>query len=158
MTIAMGVCGLGTAILGYGDPSIINSTTVKLFKKSDNSYGNVAALDYETGDYILDPDTGIPLGENSVGQMVAMACKTKLNSSGLFGFGIDISNIKTITNNISSKFEIAIKAAVKHLVDRKLINIVSVSVVQIKNQPGAIGVTFKWTDLTNGETNLYKLI
>jgi hypothetical protein len=158
VVLGMGLNPAGISILGWGYNQIADSTTVKLFRKADGSYGNVSALDYSNGDYLLDPITGIPTGENSVQQMVALACKTSLNSSCLQGFGIDISSIKTITDNISQKFELAIRAAVKHMTDRKLIDIINVSVSQIKNQPGAIGVTFKWLDRTNGETNLYKLL
>ena len=158
VVLGMGLCPAGTSIAGWGYNQIADSTTVKLFRKSDGSYGNVAALDYSNGDYILDPITGIPTGENSVQQMVALVCKTSLNSSCLQGFGIDISSIKTITSNIKQKFELAIRAAVKHMTDKKLIDIISVDVAQIQNQVNSVSVTFKWLDKTNNETNLFKLI
>jgi len=155
--IGFGLCGFGTSVYGFGTPGTANSTTAKLFIKEDGTRGNTIKIDPNSGDYVLD-DNGIPMGDNSINQMVYLALKTTKNSSALLNFGIDIASIKTVGDNVKLKFTLAVNDAVKHLTDRRLISIVSVDVVQLMNKPGAIQVTVKWKDLTNGEVNAFKLI
>lgn len=155
--LGLGVSGLGTSIFGYGSLISTNTTTAKLFLKTDGTIGNAIKIDPLTGDYVLDSN-GNPVGDNSINQMVYLAFKTTRNSSALLNFGIDISKIRTITDNVNLKFQLAVNQAVKHMTDRNLIKIISVDVSQINNLPNTLKVLVKWKDLTNGETNSFKLI
>jgi hypothetical protein len=153
----IGLFPLGLFPLGYGQSGSTTSVTSKLFIKSDGSQGNVAKIDSLTGDYVLD-DHGNAIGDNSLNQMVYLGLKTTINTSCLLNFGLDIENIKTISPNIQLKFKLAVNSAVKHLIDRKLISIVSIDVINIQNKPGAIQVFVNYKDLTTNETNKIKLL
>ncbi len=155
--LGFGYAGFGLSHFGYGTPAAINSSTKALFKKLDGTYGNCGLIDPLTGDDVLD-DSGNPIGDNSINQMVYLALRTTRNSSVLLNFGIDIKNIKTITDNIKLKFQLAVNDAVKHLTDRKLITITLVEVTEIMNKPGAIQVLVNWKDNSNGEINSFKLL
>lgn len=155
--IGLGLCAFGTSVYGFGTPGVSNSTTAKLFIKPDGTRGNVAMIDPQTGDYVLDVN-GIPVGDNSINQMMFLALRTTRNSSALLNFGIDISKIKTITPNIQLKFQLAVNDAVAHLIARNLVTITSVSVTNLLNKPTSIQVMVNWKDNSNGEVNAFKLI
>lgn len=155
--LGYGLSGFGNSIFGYGTPGVSDSSAAKMFIKSDGTKGNVAKIDFSTGDYVLDAG-GNPVGDNSVNQMVYLALKTTKNSSSLRNFGIDLLSIKTVTENIKLKFNLAVSSALKHMTDRKLISIISVDVNQIINKPGAITVNVKWRDETSGDINSIKLL
>lgn len=155
--LGFGLSKFGLSIFGFGDTIHGNTTTAKLFLKPDGAKGNAIKIDPSTGDFVFDAN-GNPVGDNSVNQMVYLALKTTYNSSALLNFGIDISNIKTITSNLDLKFKLAVNAAVKHLTDRNLITIISVDVSTIPNKPTAVQVNVKWRDQTSGEINSIKLI
>ena len=155
--LGFGASGFGNSIFGFGTPASTNSSTAKIFIKSDGTRGNCAKLDPYTGDYVLD-SAGNPVGDDSVNQMVYLALRTTKNSSALLNFGIDISKIKTITDNVQLKFQLAVKNAVKHLTDRQLISILSVDVFFPPNMPTALQVKVMFKNLTNNEVNTFKLV
>ena len=156
-SLGFGLSPFGSSVYGFGQAASVDSTTAKLFLKPDGTRGNAAKIDPYTKDYVLD-DNGNIVGDNSVNQMVYLALRTTKNSSVLLGFGIDISKIKTVTDNVNVKFQLAVNEALKHMTDKKLISNVTVKVNKIGQLPGALEVIVNWRDNTNGETNVFKLI
>lgn len=155
--VGFGLSGFGNSIFGFGTPGSTNSSTAKIFIKSNGTRGNAAKIDPQTGDFILD-DAGNVVGDDSINQMVYMALRTTKNTSVLLNFGIDISKIRTITDNVKMKFQLAVNDAVKHLTDKRLITILSVDVISILNMPTSLQVVVTFKNLTNNEINSFKLV
>ena len=151
--LGFGLSPFGTSIFGYGTTTSLNSSTAKLFLKSDGSRGNVAKIDAVTGDFVLD-EFGNKVGDDSVNQMMYLALRTSKNSSALLNFGIDLSSIKTITDGVNLKITLFINDAVKHLTDKNLVSIENVIIERTKDTGLAINV--KWKNLTSNELNTFK--
>lgn len=151
MTLGAGIAALGAARVGYGTPSQANSSTVKVYIKSDGTQGNCAKIDPATGDYVLD-EFGNSVGDDSVNQMVYLALNTILNSSTVSGFGIDLNTRDYVINETTTlQVKLAVMKAVKHLTSKNVITIVSVQVQKV-TQTG-LQILIQWMDNSTGEIN-----
>lgn len=155
MVLGAGMAPAGSSIVGYGSPSMVNSSTAKLWIKSDGSQGNCAKIDPTTGDYALD-GYGNSIGDDSINQMVYLAFRTILNSSTIKGFGIDINVTDyTMSTNIEKRVKLAVLKAVKHLTDPKIITIESIIVNRLT--PTGIDVKINWINNSTGQLNEFTL-
>jgi hypothetical protein len=151
MSTGAGYAGVGSSRVGFGTPTMINSSTAKVYIKADGTQGNCAMIDPLTGDYVLD-DYGNSVGDDSVNQMVYLAFKTLFNSSAVDGFGLDIDVTNSVINdNTNLKVKLAVMKAVKHLTSARVISIVSVTTQRITST--GLQVLIQWMNLSTGEIN-----
>jgi len=148
----LGQSGLGSSQYGYGSPASINSTTAKLFRKVDGTYGNVAKTNPNTGDYVLDAN-GNNVGDDSVNQMVFLALRTIKNSSSVANFGFDFK-AKVISDSAELKIKLAVNDTLKNLITKKLIILNSVEVNRAT--VSGLEITVKWTNTSSSEQNTFK--
>lgn len=140
MTVyGVGITPGGSSAIGYGTPSHVNSSTAKLWIKENGAQGNCAKIDPNTGDYVLD-EFGNSVGDDSVNQMVYLALVTKLNSSAIQGFGLDLNVTDyNMTTNILQRCKLAVKNALSHLTTK---NVICVETVEV-NRVNSIGIEIK---------------
>ena len=151
MSIGAGYSGVGSSKAGFGTPTMINSSTAKVYIKADGSQGNCAKIDPLTGDYVLD-DYGNSVGDDSVNQMVYLAFNTLFNSSAVDGFGFDLNTSDSVIDETTNlKAKLAVMKAAKHLTSNGVISIVSVTTQKI-TQTG-LQVVIQWMNLSTGEIN-----
>lgn len=148
--IGAGFAPAGVSIAGFGTPGVTDSTTIKLFIKPDRTRGNARKIDPATGDFVLD-GYGLHVGCDVAQQMVLLALKTELGTAAQTDLGIDFKR-DVITENTPRKAELAVQAALKSLIDRKIIELVRVEVSRV----GSSGISIQvfWRDLSNGETQV----
>lgn len=154
--IGMGLSAFGSSRTGFGTPGTINSTVAKLLlKENDLSIkGNVVAINQITGDYIRDETTGVHRGMDSVQQMVYLALRTAKNSTLVQNFGLR-SFGDVVTDSTKKDITNAINETLRDLVLRQLVEVVTVEVTKVKST--AYQILIKWKNLTNNETNIFRI-
>lgn len=152
MVAGYGMAGLGSTAFGYGVPSMVNSSTAKLWIKADGTQGNCAKIDPVTGDYVLDAN-GNSVGDDSINQMVYLAFNTIFNTSAVRGFGFDISpDNAVISPAMIQRVKLSAFKAVKHLTDPRIVSIVSVDIKRISGTGQEVHI--EWRNNSTGEINL----
>lgn len=151
-----GNSGFGSGRAGYGSPYTINSTAVKLFLKEEDltQQANAAAINPVTGDYVRDQVTGIHRGMDSVQQMVYLALRTAKNSTLIPNFGLR-SFGDIVTDSVKLDITNAINEALQDLVLRQLVEVISIDINKLKAT--AFSILVKWRNLTNKETNTFRI-
>lgn len=142
--LGIGLCGFGSSIAGYGEILPANSTVQKLFRlpSDKNLQGNAPAIDPQTGDMILDPETGIHMGMDDTQQAVYLALKTFKNSSSVLDFGLDFRS-KIINQTTIQKLQDAVKETLKDLTSAKRIEIKEIKVTRPKQNALYCNVVWK---------------
>lgn len=153
--LGVGLAEAGLSVAGYGTPATLISSIVPLFVLPDGTQGNVAAINPQTGDYIIDDNANF-IGQQSVPQMVYLALTTKFNSSAVVGFGLDISSIKTISSNVANLFQSRVQSALQNMITAQLIRLINVKVTT--SLENGVTVVVNYQDLTSGEINKFLLI
>ncbi len=159
MTIDLGAgfAPVGFSPFGYGLPGSTTSISDGIYITPAGTQGNVAAINPQTGDYILNENNNL-VGDFSVPQGVYLTLTTKLNSSALAGFGIDLGSLRTITSNLVTQIQSLVQIALAPMINQSLIALQSVKVTQQNNPPGSIIIIVNWQDLSSGELNQTKLL
>ncbi len=101
----------------------------------------------ERGDYVFD-EYGRPSGMPNAHQLVLLAVSTAKGSSAMIELGHNIRSIERITSNIVYQVSTTVRAAVAHIVERGLIEVVDVVVEQVR--PGTVRARLRWRDLSSG--------
>jgi hypothetical protein len=105
-------------------------------------------IDPLTKDYVLDATTGRIKGMNDTQQLVYMAVATTKGTSAMQSLGQELMLIQRITSNFARRVDSTLRAAVQHIVDRKLIEVVGTQVDVVR--PGVARVLLQWRDLASG--------
>jgi len=149
--LGIGRAPLGRSSIGYGSPSVANSTSKKLLLDEFGVQRNAVKIDTVTGDFVRDPVTGIHLGMDSVQQQVYLALRTLKGSAVVQNLGIAFK-IKTLSETTEQKVKEAVIAALLPLTSRALVRLESVKAERLKMTGLSVVVT--WTNLTTNETNI----
>jgi hypothetical protein len=150
MPYGLGIASLGSTALGFGAPTKTNSTTAKLYATSSGR-GNAAQVDTETGDMVRDGTTGIHRGMDGVQQQVYLALRTLKGSAVVSTLGIAFK-ATTISETTARRVQDAVRLALADLSLRQLVRVDEVTSERVKMT--GLRVSVKWTNLTNGETNV----
>lgn len=122
-----------------------------MYIKSDGTQGNCAKIDPETGDYMLD-EYGNSVGDDSTNQMVYLAIFTLKDTSSVLGFGLDIDVSNAVmSGNVEARAKLAVAKALKHLTDKRLISLVSVTAT--RETPTGVRIVIQWINNSTGELN-----
>ena len=149
--IGIGLAPLGSSSLGYGSPTISNSTSALALLDQSGIKRNAVMIDTVTGDFVRDQTTGVHLGMDSVQQQVYLALRTLKGSSVVLNLGIAFK-VKTISETTTQKLKAAVNEALLPLTSRALIAVTNVTAERVKMT--AITVSVSWTNLTTGELNI----
>lgn len=154
--LGMGLSAFGSSRTGFGTPGTVNSTVTKLFLKEEDLSvkGNAAAINPTTGDYVRDETTGIHRGMDSVQQMVYLTLRTVKNSTLVNNFGLRAFG-DVVTDSTKKDIVNAINESLRDLVLRQLIEVISIDVSKIKST--AYQILVKWKNITNNETNIFRI-
>lgn len=142
----------GSSPYGIGTPAVASELGGSLLRDetTGQSWGS-RKIDPVTKDYVLD-DNGRILGMSDGHQLVLLAVSTTKGSSAMRQLGQDIKSIDRITNNFVRRVDTTLRAAVQHLVDKELIEVLDVTVDVVR--PGVTLARLRWRDLASGEVEL----
>jgi hypothetical protein len=142
----------GTGPYGLGTPATATSIGGSILRDTTTgeSLGS-RQIDPLTKDYVLD-DNGRLLGMSDVKQLVLIAVSTTKGSSAMRELGHELRSIDRITANFAARVRNTLLAAVQHIVDRRLIEVLDVVVELVR--PGVAKVRLRWRDVStqNEET------
>lgn len=146
-----GTQSYGTSPYGVGTPAVATPLGGSVLR---NPYTSKATgsryIDPGGKDYVLDANGRI-LGMDDVQQLVLMAVSTTKGSSAMRTLGHELQQIDRITPNFARRADRTLRAAVQHLVDRKMISVVGTSVTV--GRPGFGQVSITWRDLSTNTEN-----
>ncbi|WP_437489481.1 hypothetical protein WME75_10795 [Sorangium sp. So ce1014] len=125
----------------------MNSSTAKLLRRPDGTYGDCALIDTRSGDFVLD-DAGNKIGWDSLNQMVYLAVRTAVGSSAVQTMGIELPT-GVITDNAATRTRNAVEAALKSMTGRNLISILDVTMTRVAQS--GVQVAVKWKALSTGK-------
>lgn len=134
---------------GVGTPAVLQDTGGKVL--SNPYYGNREGsrkIDPRTRDYVLDSTTGRILGMTNPQQLVYLAVSTTRGSSAVQALGHELGKIDRISANFTRRVDGALRAAVQHIVDRGLIEVVAIEVQVLR--PGQGFARLRWRDTATG--------
>lgn len=152
LDLGIGECGCGSSAAGFGEHATMNSTSAKLFIKTDGTKGECALIDPNTGDYVLDMN-GSKIGDDPVNQLVYLALLTQKGSSAVYDFGIDLQQ-DTISDSTQLIAKNAVQKALKSLIDQRLVDLISVNISIVYD---AVSVGIVWRDVTKNKINTFNL-
>lgn len=140
-------------VIGYGPPygsgtsSAAPSTTGGLLHDPtfDRSWGS-RKIDPAKKDYVVDATTGRTLGMCDVQQLVLLALCTEKGSSAVRALGQELRTIDRASANFQIRAQTTLQAAVAHLVDAGLIEVLGIVVES--PAPGRGQARLVWRDLT----------
>ena len=138
--VGMGACHMGSSPLGFGTPATTTTVVAPLLIQADGTQGDCAALNTQTGDFILDAN-GNKVGWSSLNQMVYMALFTTKGSSAVADMGV-LWPTGTIRGDLIAKNRQAVAAALKPLTDAKLITLLGVQTTRLG--PTSVRRTVFW--------------
>jgi hypothetical protein len=102
---------------------------------------------------VLD-ETGQKRGSDDAPSMVDIALYTKFNESAVLDFGLDLSALTVFSASSQRLVEVAVRAALKHLTDRRMISIQQIRLQKAEGQDRAeILVAFVDLRSSSGEVN-----
>jgi len=151
MPIGAGGCPAGSSSAGYGVPdsaAVPNNALLPLPANGLPQTGR--ALNPTTKSYSFTTD-GRVVGCPTVQQLVQLALTTIFNSSAQAGLGSKLSLIQEKGSDYGQQVTAAITDALADLVKDKLVQIVSVTVLQPSSSPDAGIAVLQWIDLTTGQ-------
>lgn len=145
----------GSSPYGIGTPAVATGLGGKILRDSSTGRSTGSrALDPTTKTYLLDSNGRI-LGMDDLQHLVLMAVSTEKGSSAMRELGHELRKIERITSNFQQRVASTLTAAVQHLVRRKLITVVGVSVQLVR--PGVAKAILEWRDTATGETRLTEI-
>lgn len=106
-------------------------------------------IDPYTRDYVFDSTTGRIQGMTNAQQLVYLAVRTDKGSSAMRALGQELMRIERITSNFVRRVDDTLRAAVQHIVDRKLIVVLGTQVDIVR--PGVARARLRWRDLETGD-------
>ena len=138
----------GSSPYGIGTPSTAPEQGGKILRDlfTGETQGS-RRIDPLTKDYVLD-DFGRIVGMVDVQQLVLLAVSTDKGSSAVRQLGQDLKKIDRIGTNTVRRIDVTLRAAVQHLVDRDLIEVVDTKVTVVR--PGVVLANLRWRDLNTG--------
>lgn len=139
----------GTSPYGLGTPAVapVPGGVVLRNELTGRSEGG-RYIDPITKDYTFD-DHGRLLGMPNVRQMVQLALSTTRGTSAVKDLGNELSKVDRITANVERRVRDICTLATRHLIDARLIEVVSVTTERAKAT--ALRIRFKYRDLTTSE-------
>lgn len=142
----------GSSPYGIGTPAAATESGGSILRDetTGQAWGS-RKIDPVTKDYVLD-DNGRILGMSDVHQLVLLAVSTTKGSSAMRQLGQEIKGIDRITTNFVRRVDTTLRAAVQHLVDKELIEVLGVTVDVVR--PGVTLARLRWRDLASGEVEL----
>lgn len=141
----------GSSPYGIGTPAVADALGGSTLR--DASTGEQLGsrkIDPATGDYVLD-ENGRILGMSSITQLVLLAVSTTKGSAAMRQLGQELRKIDRITSNLPRRVDNTLRAAVQHIVNRGLIEVVGTEVEVVR--PGVVLARMRWRDLSSGKTN-----
>jgi phage gp46-like protein len=112
---------------------------------SSNQVSSARVIDPITQDYVLN-ENGTFQGQSASQTAVYLALLTILNSSAVYGQGVDFTSISVITPNINARVTNVVQQALMSLINQGLVALVSCQVVQTGQS--ILSVQVDWQDLT----------
>jgi hypothetical protein len=139
----------GSSPYGLGTPAVASPLEGSILRDdTTNETWGSRRIDPSTGDYVLD-DNGRVLGMHDTKHLVLLAVKTDKGSSALRSLGHELRSIDRITPNFARRVDSTMRAAVQHLINRKLIEFIDTRVQIVR--PGVAFVRLRWRDLLTGQ-------
>jgi hypothetical protein len=138
----------GSSPYGIGTPAVAPATGGSILRDefSGETHGS-RSIDPYTRDYVLD-DNGRILGMSDTKQLVILAVLTDKGSSAMRQLGHELKSIDRITPNFSRRVDNTLRAAVKHITDRRMIEVIGTEVQVLR--PGVAFARLRWRDLVTG--------
>ena len=143
-----GSAPFGAFPYGIGTPSVAPELGGSVLR--DETTGEITGsrkIDPVTKDYVLD-DNGRILGMADTKQLVLLAVATDKGTSAMRSLGQDLRSIDRITSNFTRRVDVTLRAAVQHIVDRELIEVIGTEVQVLR--PGVAFARLRWRDLSTG--------
>lgn len=145
----------GSSSYGLGTPALAPKQGGSLLRDPQTGATLDALLiDPKKRDYVLDAN-GRALGMPRTRQMVQIALATAKDSSAMKGLGIDLAGIETITPALERQIDSALRDAVQHLVDQRLIVVLGTSMFNAGPDDGlpagAVLTRFNFRDIESGQ-------
>jgi hypothetical protein len=138
----------GSSPYGIGTPAVAPELGGSILRDEANGLSTGSRkIDPRTRDYVLDANGRI-LGMSDTKQLVLLAVSTDKGSSAMRELGQVLRSIDRITTNFSRRVDSTLRAAVQHLVNRRLIEVVGSEVQVLRS--GVAFARFRWRDLTTG--------
>lgn len=145
----------GSSSYGLGTPALAPKPGGSLLRDPQTGETRDALLiDAKKRDYVLDAN-GRALGMPRTRQMVQIALATAKNSSAMKGLGLDLGELEVITPALERQIDSALRDAVQHLVDQRLIVVLGTSLflagVDDGLPAGAVHTRFNFRDVESGQ-------
>lgn len=141
----------GTSPYGLGTPAVASDLGGSILR--DETTGEARGsrkIDPSTGDYVLD-DTGRIAGMSDIHQLVILAVSTTKGSAAVRRLGQELKLIDRITPSTPRRIDATLRAAVQHLVNPGLIEVVDTDVSVVRS--GVVLARLHWRDLTTGKVH-----
>jgi hypothetical protein len=138
----------GSSFAGWGVPATANAPGGVVFR---DPYTGVSLtgrrIDPVTKQFVIDAN-GRALGMTTAQQGMYLALRTVRNSSAARGLGQTFSNIRDIGPDYTRRVTDAVNIACADLVSKKIVQIISVTVLTPQLGPNSEFLTVAWLDLT----------
>ena len=139
----------GVQPYGIGTPAPVTAATgIALKDPVEGQQQGSRKINPATGDYVLDTTSMRIQGMSDTKQLVLLAVNTTKGSSAMRSLGHEIRSIDRITSNFVRRVDSTLRMAVQHIVNRGLIEVVSVDVEVVR--PGVALARLRWRDLSSG--------
>lgn len=139
----------GSSPYGIGTPAVAEASGGKILRNASTGKSTGSLL-IENGNYVFD-DNGRLLGMDDVKQLVYLAVRTTKGSSAMRELGQTLRKIDRITSNIERRVDATLREAVKHLVDKQLVEVTSVTVEHVRE--GVVIARMAWRNLLTGDAD-----
>lgn len=146
--IGLAGASLGLSYAGIGEFVGQTINTNPDLITTDNTIGNQRAIDFSTGQYMVNAD-GTFIGVSGAINSVALALKNIKGSASANNIGQTFSQIQTIGDNFLPQITQQVSSALSDLINRQIITIIKVEVIGQNNTQQII---VKWTDLSSNLT------
>lgn len=123
-----GICPIGSVPFGYGSPATARPNIGAALTTTKGTAGNARLIDPRTKDYVIDPNTGRPMGDDGIRSMVYLALTTIKGTSTVTDLGNEFDTVKLKNEKTEAQLQDLTRQALAELVNQKLIRIESVVV------------------------------
>lgn len=150
MPIGAGLTPAGSSSAGYGEPGSGALPNNAILPDTQTSFPQTGRyLNPATKDYEFTSD-GRLYGMGTVEQLVQLALTTTLGSSCLATLGETFTLIQEKGSNYQQQVASAVGNSLADVVNRNLVQVISVTVQEPPSNPDAGFCRVVWTDLTTG--------
>lgn len=153
--LGLGACPLGSTPIGCGLPATADVITKTIWVTAEGAQGTAPEIDPVTRDYVVD-SYGHTRGYSTIQQQVYLALFTIKGSAADFNFGLDTSTLDKRTSNTAKRADTAVRAALKRLVDKRAIAIVSVDLKTLS--PTSVRLEVNWRDTATDTLNTTRVL